>query len=148
MANLNEASIVKGIKYRMSTVGIDLDKHIVSVINVWDKGFRFNCKNTDDFAIKMISNQNFCADSSIGGSQHSGASWREAGKSDSMHIIISKKYCEVHIDTINVVSARHAKTRQCVYHYGNVLDHLVTDLKRWPVIIPTSERGIKIGIRF
>ena len=132
----------------MSTLGIGLDKYIDSVINVWNAGFRFRCKTINEFAMAIIQNHKFCADSSIGGSQHGGVSWREVNRLDSMHVIISKKYCEVHIDSVSVVAGRDAKTRKCNYNYGTVLNHLMIDLKRWPVILPSNKQGLVIGFRF
>jgi hypothetical protein len=153
MGNQDNASKVIAIKQRMKAChGIDLDKYIGSVINVWSAGFRSywkGVKGLDEFSVEIGLNKNFCSDSSIGGSKHPGlSSFREVTRLDSLHIIVSKKYLEMHVDSVSVAAGRDPKSGKCEYDYGAVLDHLTRDLKHWPLIVPSSERGLVIGIRF
>jgi len=74
-------SVIEGlIKHRMRMLGIDLDQYINNPPkNVWDQGFGFTCKNNNylDLMRKVVDNQHFGADNTIGGSLHPGVSFRE-----------------------------------------------------------------------
>jgi hypothetical protein len=147
-----QPSIVLSLTYHMRTLGIDLSKYMdpSGVLLTMPNGFRFRCRNkeaTDAFHMALIISHKFGADSALGGSQHPGVSWRENSRPTSLHVIISKEYCELHTDSVSPVKGVD-ESGQCIYDYGMVLDHLVTDLKHWPLVVPSSERGLTIGIRF
>src|SRR5690242_17812975 len=110
-----ESGPVRLIKHRMRMLGIDLDQYINDPpTNTWDQGFRFTCKNNNCSALMraVIDNTNFGSDSSIGGSLHSGVSFREDNRPDSLHIILSNRVidhksgatCEIHLDSFSPVS--------------------------------------------
>jgi hypothetical protein len=52
------------------------------------------------------------------------------------------------VDSVSVVAGRDPRTRRVIYDSGKVLQHLATDLKHTPLILPSSERGITFGFRF
>jgi hypothetical protein len=168
MAQFDNAHTVVLIKNRMKRQGIDLDRYIGRITSRWDTtpcGFGFTCKDRATYMALMqglIDNPNFGSDSMIGGSQHKGASFREVSQPDSLHIILSSRpdpsmskpsdpvraTCSVHLDSVSVVAGRDPKTRQVIYDPGKVLQHLATDLKHTPLIMPGGERGIVFGFRF
>ena len=147
-----EKSKVISLKQRMKTGhGLDVDSYTAGVINSWTAGFRAHWKDEkshDSFILAILSKTGFCVDTAAGGSQHKGMSLREVSALDSLHVIVSKAFLEIHSDSVSVVASRNPKTCRCEYAYGKVLDHLVTDLKHWPLIVPSSEKGLVIGVRF
>jgi hypothetical protein len=167
MGKFDNDRVVVLIKNRMKLLGVDLDQYIGVITNTWSEtpqGFGFTCKDKDNYTALMtalVQNRNFGADSMIGGSQHHGASFREVNKYDSLHIVISTRpdpsskpsdpvrpTCSVHLDSVSPVAGRDDKTGQIVYDPGKVLQHLATDLKHTPLIMPSSEGGIVFGFRF
>jgi hypothetical protein len=110
----------------------------------------------------LIQSSKFGSDSMLGGSQHLGASFREVNQLDSLHIILSTRpdpsmskpsdpvrpTCSIHLDSVSPVAGRDSKTRRIIYDQGKLLQHLATDLKRTPLIVPSGERGIVFGFRF
>jgi hypothetical protein len=145
------------IKNRMKGLGINLDQFIGQITYWWPDapntpvGFDFTCKNPatyTDLMKAVISNTNFGADNMLGGSQHLGASFREVGAPDSLHIILcSKRPCTIHLDSVSVAKGR-TNTGQVEYDQGQVLQHLASDLFRTPLIVPSGRGGIVFGIRF
>jgi hypothetical protein len=156
------------IKNRMKQRGVDLDRYIGQVINPWDStppGFGFTCRDRAAYLALMqalVQSPNFGSDSMIGGSQHYGASFREVSQPDSLHIILSSRpdptlskpsdpvraTCSIHLDSVSPVAGRDPATKQIIYDTGKVLQHLATDLKRTPLIMPSREGGIVFGFRF
>jgi hypothetical protein len=143
------------IKNRIKGLGINLDQYIGQISYQWDNtpiGFDFTCKNVPtytDLMKALVSNTNFGADNMVGGSQHQGASFREVGAPDSLHIILcSRRPCTIHLDSVSVARSRNSDTGQVEYDQGKVLQHLATDLWRTPLIVPSAEGGITFGIRF
>lgn len=143
------------IKNRIKGLGINLDQYIGQITYQWDNtpmGFDFTCKNPPtytDLMKALVSNTNFGADNMVGGSQHQGASFREVGASDSLHIILcSKRPCTIHLDSVSVARSRNSDTGLVDYDQGKVFQHLATDLWRTPLIVPSAEGGITFGIRF
>lgn len=151
------------IKNRIKGQGIDLDRYIGQIGRPWQDtpcGFPFTCKDKATYAALMnalILSPNFGSDSMIGGSQHKGVSFREVSQPDSLHIILSsrpdpndsiKATCSIHLDSVSVVAGKDPKTRQVNYDLGKVLQHLATDLKHTPLIMPSSDKGIVFGFRF
>ncbi len=148
-----EKSLIITLKQRMKTGhGLDIDLYTKGLVGYpWATGFRSGWKDDkshDSFTLAILSKKGFCVDTAIGGSQHKGMSLREVSTLDSLHVIITKAFLEIHADTISVAASRNSKTRRCEYAYGKVLDHLVNDLKHWPLIVPSSEKGLVIGVRF
>lgn len=168
MGKYDRAPTVVSIKNRMKRLGVDLDRYIGQVTNKWDeapRGFGFTCKDRAAYTSLMcalVQNGHFGADNMKGGSQHHGASFREVSQSDSLHIILSTRpdpnmskpsdpvraTCSVHLDTVSVVLGRDPKNRQVIYDPGKVLQHLASDLKRTPLIVHGTKRGIVFGFRF
>ena len=171
MGNLSGHPTVLMINNRLKQLGIDLDKYLGTITNKWPapQGFGFIC--ADQLGEKalppekqqayrklmdaIVQNQHFGSDSMVGGSQHQGASFREWGKPDSLHIIlsrtpdpVSKNTCSVHLDAVSVAVSVDPKTRMVQYDYGKVLQHLATDLLNTPLIVPGSEQGLVFGFRF
>jgi hypothetical protein len=162
----NDRTVVV-IKSRMQRLGVDLDRYIGEITNKWDvvpSGFGFTCKNKSaymDLMDDLVQNQRIASDSMMGGSQHQGASFREAGQPDSLHIILSTRpdpsmskptdriraTCSIHLDSVSVVKGRDSNGH-AIYDYGKVLQHVATDLKHTPLIMPSSEGGIVFGFRF
>lgn len=148
-----EKSVVISLKQHMMTShGLDVDLYTKGLVGYpWATGFRAKWKDSQSceaFTLAILTKKGFCLDTPIGGSQHKGMSLREVSALDSLHVIITKAFLEIHSDTVSVAASRHPKTGRCEYAYGKVLDHLVTDLKHWPLIVPSSEKGLVIGIRF
>jgi len=150
----NERTVIS-IKNRIKGLGINLDQYIGEVTGKWDSvpmGFDFTCKNPAAYTALMKAvtlNTNFGIDNMIGGSQHQGASFREVGAPDSLHIVLSARGpCTIHLDSVSVAKGRNPETGQVDYNLGQVLQHLATDLKHTPLIVPSAERGIVFGFRF
>src|SRR3990172_5617284 len=153
------AATVENIKYRMKTLGIDMDAYIGSITDHWDstpQGFKFTCKDRKGLMMALIQNAQFAADTSLGGKMHQGVSWREVSKSNSLHIIVRKGHATkgqsavdtgtIHLDSVSVVAGRNPQTRGCLYDYGAVLQHVATDLKHARFIVPTSAGGLVVCI--
>ena len=86
---------------------------------------------------------------------HKGVSFREVNQPDSLHITIYQRTpgekgdnASIHLDSVSPVMGRDDKTKGLVYDYGRVLQHIVTDAKHMPLIVPSSGAGIVFGIRF
>jgi hypothetical protein len=155
MGQFDNERTVLSIKNRIKGLGINLDQYIGEITNKWDStpmGFNFTCKTPSTYMdlMKAVTlNLHFGADNMIGGSQHQGASFREVGSPDSLHIILSSRVpCTIHLDSVSVAKSRNPQTGQVDYDQGKVLQHLVTDLKHTPLIVPSSEGGIVFGFRF
>jgi hypothetical protein len=167
MASFENDKTVLLIKQRMRQGGIDLDKYIGQITNSWDsvpRGFGFTCKNSAAYNALMqglVQSRSFGYDSMIGGSQHHGASFREASQPDSLHIILSTRpdpslskpgdrlraTCSVHLDSVSVVTAID-ENGMVIYDQGKVLQHIATDLLHTPLIVPSTAGGIVFGFRF
>jgi hypothetical protein len=168
MGQFDSDRTVVSIKNRMKALGIDLDRYIGVVTNKWDDtpgGFGFTCKDKASYSALMfalVQNLNFGSDSMLGGSKHLGASFREVNSANSLHIILSSRpdpsmskpsdpvraTCSIHLDSVSPVAGRDPKTGLIIYDTGKVLQHLATDLKRTPLIVPSSEQGLVFGFRF
>jgi hypothetical protein len=160
MGQFDSDRTVVSIKNRMKNLGMDMDRYIGQITNKWDSipsGFGFTCKDNKAYADLMgalVQNANFGADSMIGGSQHRGASFREVGQPDSLHVILSTRpdpsgaTCSIHRDSVSVVTGIDPKTGQVIYDPGKVLQHVATDLLHTPLIMPSSRDGIVFGFRF
>lgn len=162
----NDRTVVL-IKNRMKRLGIDMDCYIGQITNKWNdtpSGFGFTCKDKAAYTALMdalVQNPNIASDSMKGGSEHKGASFREASQPDSLHIILSTRpdpdmskpsdrvraTCSIHLDTVSVVKGRDSNGL-AIYDLGKVLQHRATDLKHTPLIVPSSEGGIVFGFRF
>jgi len=156
------------IMNRMKGLGLDLARYVGQITNFWNdtpSGFGFTCKDRASYIALMdalVQNPRFGSDSMIGGSQHHGASFREINQFDSLHIILSTRpdpgmskpsdpvraTCSVHLDSVSPVAGRDSQTRQVIYDHGKVLQHLATDLKHTPLIVPSGQGGIVFGFRF
>lgn len=151
------------IKNRMKRLGIDLEKYIGKITNTWDStpaGFGFTCSDKNEqkpylgLMSALVQNQYFGSDSMLGGSQHSGASFRECGQSDSLHVVLSNRpnasgaTCSIHLDSVSVATSVDPRSGLVVYDTGKVLQHLATDLLHTPLIMPSSDKGIVFGFRF
>jgi hypothetical protein len=151
------------IKNRMKGLGIDLDKYIGEIGDKWSdtpSGFSFTCKDKAAYIALMtavVQNLRFGTDNMVGGSQHQGVSFREVNQPDSLHIVLStrpdpkdpvKATCSIHLDSVSVVLGRDSTTGQVNYDVGKVFQHLATDLKHTPLIVPGGEQGIVFGFRF
>jgi hypothetical protein len=152
----------------MKSLGVDLDLYIGQVTNTWKEtpsGFGFTCRDKAAYSAlmnAMVQNSHFGSDSMLGGSQHLGASFREVNRLDSLHIVLSSRpdpsmskpsdpiraTCSIHLDSVSPVAGRDDRTGQIIYDPGKVLQHLATDLKHTPLIVPSGERGIVFGFRF
>lgn len=156
----NDRTVVL-IKNRLKQLGIDLDKYLGTITNTWAStpaGFGFTCADQQtykDLMSAMVQNQNFGSDNMMGGSQHKGASFRECGKPDSLHVVLSTRpdpgsgaTCSVHLDSVSVAPSVDPKTRMVNYDYGKVLQHVATDLLHTPLIMPSSDKGIVFGFKF
>jgi hypothetical protein len=168
MGQFDKDRTVVRIKNRIKTLGIDLDRYIGEVTNKWDdtpSGFGFTCKDNANYRALMdalVQSSSFGSDSMLGSSQHLGASFREINQPDSLHIVLSTRpdpsmskpsdpvraTCSIHLDSVSPVAGRDSKTGQVVYDPGKVLQHLATDLKHTPLIVPSGEGGIVFGFRF
>jgi hypothetical protein len=165
MAEFDNDRTVVMIKGRMKRLGLDLDRYIGQITNTWSQippGFAFTCKDRTAYLALMqalVQNVNFGSDSLLGGSQHHGASFREVSQPDSLHIVLSTRpdansklpvrpTCSVHLDSVSPVAGRDPITRQIVYDHGKVLQHIATDLKHTPLIMPSTKDGIVFGFRF
>ena len=155
------------IKNRMRNLGIDLDRYIGEITNTWSEtpcGFKFTLKDSTSFPALLhaiVQTRNFGTDSMVGGSQHHGVSFREVNRFDSLHLILSTRpdpdsspsmrvrpTCGIHLDSVSPVAGIDPTTGQLIYDYGKVLQHLATDLKHTPLIVPSSDRGLVFGFRF
>jgi hypothetical protein len=151
---------VVSIKNRMKRLGIDLDRYIGRITNTWAStpaGFGFTCTDKKAYLALMaalVQNRHFGSDSMVGGSQHTGASFRECGQADSLHVVLSTRpdkagaTCSIHLDSVSVATGVDPKTLQVIYDPGKVLQHLATDLLHTPLIMPSSKGGIVFGFRF
>ena len=160
MGQFDQDRTVVSIKGRMKRLGIDLDRYIGQITNKWDStpaGFGFTCSDKKAYLALMdalVQSLRFGSDSMVGGSQHTGAPFREFGQPDSLHIILSTRpdpagaTCSIHLDSVSVATGIDPKTRQVIYDPGKVLQHLATDLLHTPLIMPSSEGGIVFGFRF
>jgi len=172
MGNFSSDPTVFMINNRLKQLGIDLAKYLGTITNTWPStppGFGFIC--ADQLGDKtlppekqqaymklmdaIVQNQNFGSDNMLAGSQHRGASFRECGKPDSLHVILSKtpdpqskNTCSVHLDSVSFAVSVDPKTRMVQYDYGKALQHIATDLLHTPLIVPSSEKGLVFGFRF
>jgi hypothetical protein len=149
------------IKTRLKQLAIDLERYLGSITNKWDStpaGFGFTCADQKAYLGLMdalVQNPNFGSDNMVAGSQHIGASFRECGKSDSLHVVLSNRAdkvsgatCSVHLDSVSVATSVDRRSGMVNYDYGKVLQHVATDLLHTPLIMPGSEKGIVFGFRF
>lgn len=159
MGQFDKDRTVLSIKSRLKRLAIDLDKYIGQITNTWAStpaGFGFTCASKKaylDLMDALVKSLYFGSDSMIGGSQHKGASFRECGQQDSLHVVLTNpdragETCSVHLDSVSVATAIDPKTRLVIYDPGKVLQHLATDLLHTPLIVPSSEGGIVFGFRF
>lgn len=152
------------VKYRMRAIGIDLEKYVGSELNSWSIGFNFIPK-TDwkEFAWALRNSGHFCIDTGFAERLHKGAlSWREIGSGNrsGMHVLFRKGkpykeypkkiiYLEIHIDSISPTNAQ-AKG-QCSYTIAdldNIWNHAAVDWLHLPLVLPSKEEGLRLGIRF
>jgi hypothetical protein len=177
MAQFDDKRSVSFIKSRMKGLGIDLDQYITKVVgvtkvsgitNVFDDpqvGFGFKPNDLNAYTALMLAITNsyprFLRDNMVGGSQHHGASFRENSQPDSLHIILSRSpdpsmcrmcqvrpTCSIHLDFVSPVAGWDANTGRIKYDLGKLLQHLATDLKHTPLIVPSGQEGIVFGFRF
>ena len=154
-------SVVEAHSYRLQTMGIDLKAHISNVFAHWGstpRGFKFTCKDWRGFMKAIAFHPCFGADTGLGQRFQLGASFREVGKEDGLHLIFFKNrmvtelktradYVNIHLDTVSVATARDADGA-AIYEYSTVLQHVITDLKHLPFIVPDKKRGPMVGFRF
>lgn len=143
------------ILFRMASLGVSLEPYVASITWMWKNGFDFICPDCKGLMQALILSQHFGCDSAIGGSMHKGVSFREVSQPDSLHIVIYEKHpgakgdnASIHLDSFSPVAGRDDKTKGLVYDYGKVLQHVVTDAKHKPLIVPSSEAGLVFGLRF
>ena len=139
----------------MSTLGVDLRAYIDKATWMTEDGFDFICKDCGGLSMALIQNEKFGCDSALGGSLHKGVSYREDNQPDSLHLILypgtpgaAGDNASIHHDKVSPVAGRDPRTKKLNYDYGRVLQHLVTDAKKWPLIVPSSEAGLVFGVRF
>lgn len=154
------------VKCRMGTLGIALGKYADpgAEINSWANGFNFVPK-TDwkEFASALTSSGRFCVDTGLAARLQKGAlSWREIASGDrsGMHVLYRKgkpykeypkvvSYFQIHIDSISPTSQRTGR----IASYGlqdldNIWNHAAVDLLHLPIVLPSKEEGLRLGVRF
>jgi hypothetical protein len=122
-------------------------------------GFGFTCK-TDAISIDLekalLGSKHFGIDTKIGGSQHTGKSFREDNRPDSLHIVLSSRpdpnmqgaTCSVHLDSVSVVLGIDPDTHILRYDTGKLLQHLTCDLGHNSWLIVPGTDGTNVGFRF
>jgi hypothetical protein len=160
MGQFDNQRTVLTLKSRTKRLGLDLDAYIGRITDYWDEtpsGFGFTYKDQNTYLKLMdalVQNPHFGSDTMLGGSQHRGASFREVNQPDSLHITVCRQPDRksgatgtVHLDTVSPVLGKD-EHGFIVYDQGKVLQHLATDLKHTPLIMPNSTDGIVFGVRF
>jgi len=159
-------SIVDAHMYRTKTRGLDLGKHIQTAVNQggilasWNStpaGFKFAVKDLRALNLDLAINVSFAADTSLGQRFQTGASWREVGRSDSLHLVLYGNgyedtlktrldYANVHLDSVSPVAG--SSSGKCIYNGANVVQHVLTDLWHTRLIARGTNKGPMIGFRF
>jgi hypothetical protein len=164
---MEEPSVVLQLKQRASVRGLNLEQYMQK--EVWDggvfdhwagnpKGFKFVCNSFEKLNLGLANLKgSFAPDSTLGQRFQDGASWREVGQADGLHIIVFKYryaeklktkvcYVNVHLDSISPVGGVDSETGKATYEPGETINHFLKDKKHKPYFTDLKKR--QIGIRF
>ena len=150
---------VENIKYRMKVLGVDLEKHIASILNRWENGFNFVPHDWKAFSWDLKFSGRFCIDTSLAKRfQEKGTlSWRQTNDKSSLHVLFRKgkpypqykriiKYYQIHLDSVSVVAGQD-ESGKCYYAIDHLAKHNIVDKWKLPFIVP-DRKGLRVGIRF
>lgn len=128
---------------------VKLWKRVKLVTNIWSKnvrGFDFIDDKPKDLIKELTLHHNFCYDTRLGGSQHSGVSWRQVVSTGTtgIHITVRmNKKISLHLDRISPVLGKES-SGACRYSMRHVLPHVSKELWGWPVTLypPLQEERV------
>jgi hypothetical protein len=147
--SFKERSAFRNVYNALTTRGIW--KYIDKVDNFWPEkteGLSGTISDKEGLLNNLtIIDPSFCMDTGIGGSQHTGASWREVAPSGTagLHITINKNNISAHLDRLSPV-ARKGNSGVCDYSMTHILPHVERDLWGWKHLkIFPNPSGVKPG---